>query len=67
MFDAIIRFSLKNRLLVIALTALTVVYGGLALRELPIDAKRKVARELRAMAKDGLVVYDRKASGWRRA
>ena len=30
-------------------------------------AQERVKRELRAMAKAGLVVYDRKASGWRRA
>jgi hypothetical protein len=28
---------------------------------------RTTARELREMAKAGIVVYDRKASGWRRA
>ncbi len=28
---------------------------------------RRVPRELRAMSKAGIVVYDRKASGWRRA
>ena len=27
----------------------------------------RISRELTAMAKAGLVVYDRKASGWRRA
>ena len=27
----------------------------------------RVSRELRAMSKAGIVVYDRKASGWRRA
>ena len=38
-----------------------------SMRELRVAGQRKVARELRAMAKEGLVVYDRKASGWRRA
>ncbi len=37
MFDSIIRFSLRNRLLVLALTAFTLVYGWLALKRLPID------------------------------
>lgn len=37
MFDAIIRFSLRNRLLVLALTAFVLVYGWVALRQLPID------------------------------
>ena len=37
MFDSIIRFSLRNRVLVLALTAFTIVYGWLALRSLPID------------------------------
>lgn len=30
-------------------------------------ALTKTPRELRVMAKAGIVVYDRKASGWRRA
>ncbi|HMN69049.1 MAG TPA: efflux RND transporter permease subunit, partial [Bdellovibrionales bacterium] len=37
MFDAIIRFSLRNRLLVVATTCFVMVYGGLALQRLPID------------------------------
>src|SRR3989344_6415377 len=37
MFDSIIRFSLRNRLLILSLTAFLVVYGCLALRALPID------------------------------
>lgn len=37
MFDSIIRFSLNNRLLVLALTAFTLVYGQLALQRLPVD------------------------------
>lgn len=37
MFDAIIKFSLRNRLLVIAITAFICVYGWLALKSLPID------------------------------
>ena len=37
MFDSIIRFSLRNRLLVLAVTALVLVYGWIALRSLPID------------------------------
>lgn len=37
MFDSIIRFSLRHRLFVLALTAFVVVYGAWALRQLPID------------------------------
>jgi len=37
MLDFIIRYSLKHRMLVVAVTALVVVYGGLVLRELPVD------------------------------
>jgi CzcA family heavy metal efflux pump len=37
MFNAIIRFSLKNRLFVIAASALLLVYGVVLLRELPVD------------------------------
>lgn len=37
MFDAIIRFSLRNRMLVLASTAFVIVYGSLALRSLPVD------------------------------
>lgn len=32
-----------------------------------LSERERVASELRAMAKAGIVVYDRKASGWRRA
>src|SRR6188768_2855136 len=37
MFNAIIKFSLKNRLLVVALSALLLVYGILLLQRLPVD------------------------------
>lgn len=37
MLDAIIRFALNHRLLVVSLTALLVVYGTLTVRSLPID------------------------------
>ena len=37
MLNAIIRFSLNNRLLVTALAALILVLGGMALRSLPVD------------------------------
>ncbi len=37
MLNGIIRFSLKNSLLVVALAALLTVYGGYVLRKLPVD------------------------------
>ncbi len=37
MFDAIIRFSLRNRLFVVASAALIVAYGGYILSRLPVD------------------------------
>ncbi len=37
MLNAIIRFALNHRLLVVALFALIVVYGAVAVRDLPID------------------------------
>ncbi len=37
MFDSIISFSLRNRLLVLGITAFILVYGWLALKSLPID------------------------------
>ena len=37
MLNAIIRFALKNRLLVVALTCLVVIYGALSLSDLPVD------------------------------
>ncbi len=37
MFDSVIRFSLRHRFLVLAITALVLVYGWIALRALPID------------------------------
>ena len=37
MLDAAIRFSLKNRLLVIAGAALVCVYGAFILQKIPID------------------------------
>ncbi|MFZ9919729.1 MAG: efflux RND transporter permease subunit [Terrimicrobiaceae bacterium] len=37
MFDRIIAFSIRNRLLVVALAALVVAYGGWVLRSLPVD------------------------------
>ena len=36
MFDRIIAFSIRNRLLVVALAALVVAYGSLVLRSLPV-------------------------------
>ncbi len=38
------------------------LWPGITTRELTA-----IPRELRAMSKAGIVVYDRKASGWRRA
>ncbi|MFQ3671578.1 MAG: efflux RND transporter permease subunit, partial [Verrucomicrobiia bacterium] len=37
MFDSIIAFSIRNRLLVLALAALVVAYGGWVLSKLPVD------------------------------
>ena len=37
MLNAIIRYSLRHRLLFIALTALVLVYGWIALKSLPVD------------------------------
>lgn len=37
MLNAIIRFALTNRLIVTGLAALTIVYGSLTLKQLPID------------------------------
>lgn len=37
MLNAIIRYALNHRRIVLALTALIVVYGGIALKHLPID------------------------------
>ncbi len=37
MFDTIIAFSIRNRLLILALAALVVAYGGWVLSQLPID------------------------------
>lgn len=37
MFDALIRFSLKNRMLVVALAAILLAYGGYLLGQLPVD------------------------------
>ena len=37
MLNAIIRFALNHRLLVVAITALIVVYGAITARDLPID------------------------------
>ncbi|MBI4291849.1 MAG: efflux RND transporter permease subunit [Betaproteobacteria bacterium] len=37
MFDAIIKFSLSHRLLVLVLSLLVVGYGGLALKTMPVD------------------------------
>lgn len=37
MFDTIIAFSIRNRLLILALAALVVVYGGWVLSQLPVD------------------------------
>jgi len=37
MFDAIIAFSIRNRLLVLAMAALVVAYGGWVLSKLPVD------------------------------
>lgn len=37
MFDAIIRFSLRNRLFVVAFASMIVAYGGYVLTKLPVD------------------------------
>ena len=37
MFDRIIQFSIRNRLLILVLTAVVIVYGGMALSKLPVD------------------------------
>jgi Cu/Ag efflux pump CusA len=37
MFDWIIRFSLRNRLFVVAFAALLAAYGGYILTKLPVD------------------------------
>ena len=37
MFDGLIRFSLRNRLFVIAAAALLLVYGAWAIAKLPVD------------------------------
>lgn len=37
MLNAVIRFALNHRLLVVAVTALIVVYGAITVRDLPID------------------------------
>ncbi len=37
MFDALIRFSLRQRLFVLGAALLLLVYGGLSLRQLPVD------------------------------
>ncbi len=37
MLDAIIRYSLRHRMLILTLTAFTVVYGGIVLQKLPVD------------------------------
>lgn len=37
MLDAIIRYALKNRMLVVAISAFLIVYGWVALKSLPID------------------------------
>lgn len=37
MLNAIIQFSLRNRLLVLVVAAMVVVYGGLQLRQMPVD------------------------------
>ncbi len=44
MLDYIIRFSLKNRFVVVSLTALFVVYGTLVVKELPIDVFPEISR-----------------------
>ncbi len=44
MVDAVIRFSLRHRRVVLALTAFLIVYGGLALRQLPIDVFPDLSR-----------------------
>lgn len=37
MFDRIIRFSLRNRLLVLAVASFIVAYGGWLVAQLPVD------------------------------
>lgn len=37
MFNAIIQFALKNRLMIVALSAFLLVYGGIVISKLPVD------------------------------
>jgi len=53
MFDGIIRFSLKNRLLIVAITAFVVVYGLFALRQLPVDVFPDLNRPTVTVLTDG--------------
>lgn len=55
-----------------AIDALQKRAGWATAEEITLQAEQRgrfhrVAGELRKMAREGLVVYDRKASGWRRA
>ena len=38
MLDKLIEFSLKNRVIIIALSALIIIWGVFAVRDTPIDA-----------------------------
>ena len=44
MLNAIIRFSLQNRLLIVAVSAFLVVYGGYVMVQLPIDVLPDINR-----------------------
>ena len=44
MLNAIIRFSLQNRLLIVAASAFLVVYGGYVIVQLPVDVLPDINR-----------------------
>lgn len=44
MFDRIVAFCIQNRLLVVALSVLTLVYGGMTTRTIPVDVLPDLSR-----------------------
>ena len=46
MLNAIIRFSLQNRLLIVAASAFLVVYGGYVMVQLPVDVLPDINRPM---------------------